>query len=759
LYLSLQSRQRLYNPGRNGAAKESMQMRPQLRSPILAVAIGITCALAFQAWEGQSTAAQGSGDSSGAIVRFVHVAPRVGAVDINVDGVAAARAIDFKGIADLRNLSDGLHAIRIVSGNGDTVAEYRLETQAGQVIELALFPDRTMRSFDIDISPLRRDQSRIRLIHASLDLPVLSLRTRGISLAGELGFGRASPYATLGIDTYHFDIVVPVNQRARTTAWRPPAQSLAARLGLPARRATTAIAVESGEAHSVYAIREDAGAPIHIVTVETAVRGPRSVTLRDGSCNDPNAAVVANLAPLAPVLSGTGNDQPPVDMSVTTLRTTFETILAGTQSVRVEQTDDEGNPQIICGVIEGPRLPGDGAIAIALRDAAGSADAGVAYISPTSTGESTLTVFLGDMPDETKPKGSRKLPPGSELVAAFHNGSCETVDRVPTATIDAETIASVQDEPANLRLATGRIDSTIAEMVSRHQVVVIRAESLDGRPIVACGEILGVRRGDGSLIVALSGRNGYDIVGIAFLAPRPDGSTTISLFLNQSPGPDPSVRPSSQQGSSDRQGAAPSADEPASAPMGSTPASGNPQPASAAPATISNQTSAAAPQNPSEQPATTNSTPSTSASDPVTQGEPAAPQPSDGNGDQPEATGPSGPAQGPSAPDTSGEPPSGQPAPGSLPIVDDVDPNVVSPSQPVAPTGSAPLPVQPVLDVVTDVSEPIVGSEPSVAPQDNSSPPQSSEPVTDTPVDESPVTNTVDDASDTVDDVTDELGV
>lgn len=69
-------------------------------------------------------------------------------------------------------------------------------------------------------------------------------------------------------------------------------------------------------------------------------------------------------------------------------------------------------------------------------------------------------------------------------------------------------------------------------LAAEHAIHVHQSREQMGS-VVACGEIGGPRRADGSVIVGLREQHGSGLSGIAYLAPDPadPGRTQVSLFL------------------------------------------------------------------------------------------------------------------------------------------------------------------------------------------------------------------------------------
>jgi hypothetical protein len=87
----------------------------------------------------------------------------------------------------------------------------------------------------------------------------------------------------------------------------------------------------------------------------------------------------------------------------------------------------------------------------------------------------------------------------------------------------AEAIAA----GAGFTLVPLSLDDILA--VEDHAVAVY--DEMDPDTLVACGAVGGVLDEQGALSIALTGADGSDITGVAYLAPRDDGQTGITIFV------------------------------------------------------------------------------------------------------------------------------------------------------------------------------------------------------------------------------------
>lgn len=126
--------------------------------------------------------------------------------------------------------------------------------------------------------------------------------------------------------------------------------------------------------------------------------------------------------------------------------------------------------------------------------------------------------------------------PVLELPAALYAGTCDDVDEIDTAedlndlTIlegDVQGVADALQAASGYTLLPMSVDALLAE---EHAVVVF--DENDPETVIACGAIGGVLDEDRALSVGLAPVDGSGAAGIAYLAPRGDGSETgISIFL------------------------------------------------------------------------------------------------------------------------------------------------------------------------------------------------------------------------------------
>jgi len=162
----------------------------------------------------------GVGQQSDACVRFVHVSPSAGPVDIYVDGTAVAQGISYGAATQFAALSDNQHQIQIVtqgqSPDNGALYNENLEFGAGQAYQLSVLDkgegsssptadSLEVRSDEVDITPLPRSQTRVRVYQAidrveSADVSIAN----GADLAKGLGHNDVSDYMV--IDAGAFDL-------------------------------------------------------------------------------------------------------------------------------------------------------------------------------------------------------------------------------------------------------------------------------------------------------------------------------------------------------------------------------------------------------------------------------------------------------------------------------------------------------------------------------------------------------------------------
>ena len=126
-----------------------------------------------------------------------------------------------------------------------------------------------------------------------------------------------------------------------------------------------------------------------------------------------------------------------------------------------------------------------------------------------------------------------------ELAAALLAGTCDDVEEVD-GVLTAEELndltileGDIQGVPEALQAASGYTllaTSIDALLVEDHAVVVF--DENDPETVIACGAVGGVLDEDGALSVGLAPVNDSGAAGIAYLAPRGDGTETgLSIFL------------------------------------------------------------------------------------------------------------------------------------------------------------------------------------------------------------------------------------
>ena len=132
----------------------------------------------------------------------------------------------------------------------------------------------------------------------------------------------------------------------------------------------------------------------------------------------------------------------------------------------------------------------------------------------------------------------RRQPGGSAAIGAGTCDELEAESDTPLAPLVETTGPRIgSGEAAPVAVSYSSIDVPMEVLLaSDHAVVVYRSERSsreDEAALVACGEIGGTRLPGGALAIGLRERNGSGLVGIAYLAPLPDGrdQTQVSLFV------------------------------------------------------------------------------------------------------------------------------------------------------------------------------------------------------------------------------------
>jgi len=155
----------------------------------------------------------GVGKPTDACARFIHVSPDAGAVDILIDGTAAAKSTSYGTATEFTALASGDHEIQIVPAGGSASAALIDQTvtfDAGQAYQFAIVGlaaengdnGLKLHQDSIDLSPLPAGQARARLINAvSGGGNASATDSSGNKLFDNVGFNSASDYGVVNAGT------------------------------------------------------------------------------------------------------------------------------------------------------------------------------------------------------------------------------------------------------------------------------------------------------------------------------------------------------------------------------------------------------------------------------------------------------------------------------------------------------------------------------------------------------------------------------
>jgi hypothetical protein len=166
----------------------------------------------------------GVGQKSDACVRFVHVSPDAGQVDVYVDGKVAAQGISYGAATEFAAVSGQQHQVQVTEAGQSTSNALLDETYGfgpGQAYQISILG---MKSGDnglkllrdeIDLTPLPPQQARVRVIQAIPDESNVTLTTSAgdAKLLDSKGFGDESSYTT--IDAGKADLTVTGSDNAQ----------------------------------------------------------------------------------------------------------------------------------------------------------------------------------------------------------------------------------------------------------------------------------------------------------------------------------------------------------------------------------------------------------------------------------------------------------------------------------------------------------------------------------------------------------------
>lgn len=147
---------------------------------------------------------------------------------------------------------------------------------------------------------------------------------------------------------------------------------------------------------------------------------------------------------------------------------------------------------------------------------------------PTATATSTPTATPTSTPTAT-PLVGRPVH--------IHRGVCDALDPDWSAPLtDLTTPIAGANDGGGATIAESSftvVDIPLAELLGSDYAINAHPSRAQMRPFVACGEIGGPIRADGSVVIGLREQNGSGLTGIAYLQPDPanPNRTLVSVFL------------------------------------------------------------------------------------------------------------------------------------------------------------------------------------------------------------------------------------
>jgi len=153
-------------------------------------------------------------------VRFVHVSPDAGPVDVYVDGKSVVENISYGTATEFTTVTDDKHQIQIVPA-GQTTDDALLDESygfgTGQAYQLSILgmhaddndsgDDLALKRNDVDLTPLPAQQFRVRFIQAIPDMGGVTVKTGdGATLLDNADFTDTSDYTV--VDSGKVDLTV-----------------------------------------------------------------------------------------------------------------------------------------------------------------------------------------------------------------------------------------------------------------------------------------------------------------------------------------------------------------------------------------------------------------------------------------------------------------------------------------------------------------------------------------------------------------------
>lgn len=155
----------------------------------------------------------GVGTATDACVRVVHASPDAPAVDIFVDDTAVVKNVAFGTASEYLNVPNGEHQIRVVPTGqpaDQSVIDLTKDFKEGKPYLIAAvnrLDDIEGKVYDVNLSPISADQSRVRVVHASPDAGDVDVAVAGGDVLFEgASFPDATNYAVIDAGTYDLEV-------------------------------------------------------------------------------------------------------------------------------------------------------------------------------------------------------------------------------------------------------------------------------------------------------------------------------------------------------------------------------------------------------------------------------------------------------------------------------------------------------------------------------------------------------------------------
>jgi hypothetical protein len=153
----------------------------------------------------------GVGQIGDACVRFVHVSPDAGPVDIYLNGQMIAQNISYGTVTEFASVPGADHQVQVtLTGESpdNSILDGEIGVDAGQAYQVTVLGiwtdddnddnDLRLNSSAVDVSPMAAGHARIRVVHAVPDAGAVTVsRADGVQLFEGVEFDNATDYAVV----------------------------------------------------------------------------------------------------------------------------------------------------------------------------------------------------------------------------------------------------------------------------------------------------------------------------------------------------------------------------------------------------------------------------------------------------------------------------------------------------------------------------------------------------------------------------------